>query len=157
MPVTIPDAAARAARRAVERHIKEMPGERLQALLLGDEKDEELEALVVLRQALQGAAERSRPLSQRAGSKSIAIGRHAFDFLVERKIEGVSEVLSAATPRRTLVGVSFSSDEQIQACIEALMLGTAEATDDLEIQRYEQAASRLDSLIKRSESQTQAV
>lgn len=149
MPVTIPDAAARAASRLVERRVQEMPGERLQALVLGDTQDEELEALITLRQALRGAAKRSRPLPSGNGVKSIAIGKHAYDYLMSHDLPAEARhALEQALPRKTLVGLSFKDDAQIKACIESLMAGTGEASDDLEMKRYDQAARRLNTLLE---------
>ena len=155
MSVTLTDRAARAAERLIDERVQEMDGDHILAVALGDIRDPEFEAMRELRQALKNGsrgASTSKPVSDSdTNGRSVAIGRHAFDWLrsndssLEKRVR---ETIRATEPRRTLVGLSVSDPQAAKEIASALRTGAESSKDSLERDRLESAARRVEQLTK---------
>lgn len=151
MPVTLPETVARDIEHQIEKRIQDYPSDRLLGIALGEITDDEVETLrrfrQAMRQSVNGGARKAPRSRQTVSGRSIAIGRHAYDYLTSHEWVGEAEhVLREATPRKTLVGLRVPEDTVRDEYVSVLRDGAVRSRadgDELTATRLERAAERL--------------
>lgn len=151
MPTTLSDSAAEAAERLINRRIDELGSDTILGLAFGEVTVEDWDALRELRQALRHQSttngDGDGAVTDSESPARIAIGRHAYDYLVSLKWDShARKVLENVKLSKTLIGLELTDDGLPSKFVDALRSGATEARergDELAAGRLERAAERI--------------